>query len=455
MTVDWQRLLKQHADDGLWALILLDWIGKEFGKQSLDAKQRLIGQTFTTLARHAQNKVAFHRAAMYVAMSVFKDDRDRVLAVCSALQERIVSDVTPGDAAKHFDEVGWRVTVGANSQIRAALPVQTAPPKNVVGEDLDRIVAEALREYSDRGVLKAPPPHYFGHFEDSAREKADVFVSEAADRQFNLGDSVVISIGGGDGAELSTILLQSSAKYGILVELNPDAVEHARTRNENLQRAGKVMEIVPGDAMQMSPFVRQKVEDLRANRAIRSVAVTIHAMLHELPSRSPGYEPQRLVHNLLYDMDSAFVFIREPTAASDWPTLVQLKVAGLAAERLCRLAATVSEHCRVDTNVQPEVISGRVRMTNAQAIETLFKLFYIQDFRYEMGETITSFIPHEFSGMLEQALPGARVDLNYVESGSFKKKYRDYGVQTFDDKSGKENAHPNCFCVLEALRKPT
>ena len=115
--------------------------------------------------------------------------------------------------------------------------------------DLDTRISSALQQLA-RPVVAGhafDAEEYIGKFSTSARAKAKTVIQllQSSGEPFCSKRPVFISIGGGDGEELVTLLGETDGQTGILIEGLRSLAERARQR---AIPSGKRLEVLEGDA---------------------------------------------------------------------------------------------------------------------------------------------------------------------------------------------------------------
>ena len=260
--------------------------------------------------------------------------------------------------------------------------------------DLDTRISSALQQLA-RPVVAGhafDAEEYIGKFSTSARAKAKTVIQllQSSGEPFCSKRPVFISIGGGDGEELVTLLGETDGQTGILIEGLRSLAERARQR---AIPSGKRLEVLEGDAQ------RRIVEavDL-AKEAIRTGAgdflvVTCHAVIHELYNRSEQpFDLARFLGTIFGNNDFPIWFTyREPGTPEKWPKAVLVRAACSPNSLLQLAKAIIAGHSELATlTPQPHVFGDGVRLHKTIGMEMLAKLFYLEDLVHEIEERSTA-----------------------------------------------------------------
>lgn len=242
----------------------------------------------------------------------------------------------------------------------------------------------------------------------------------------------VISIGGADGAELEHVVRSGIARHGVLVELSELGCAAARRRFAALSESvdGVRVEVFQGDVSTLVNTVERCLGSLR-DEGITGVILSFQAVLHELPRRSSNFDPQLIFEKLLHLFESKFVYCNEPSTVENWPAVVEVKLPGVSAEQLAKMAEFLRDRLRFPASAVIPV--GRyVRMDSNLALEVLHKVLRsinTEEFAYECDEQLTSFDAEGY-GLLLQMMFGLFVVVERRSSPSFSAVYRRHMVHT-------------------------
>jgi hypothetical protein len=259
---------------------------------------------------------------------------------------------------------------------------------------LDDEIDAALRRVAG-GTPKSAPfdiKAYIAAFQTSAREKA-ASVLEAiatAPPPFDRGRPVFLSIGGGDGEEILTLLENSSSTVGILVESVRELADSARQNSARIK--GKSLEVVEGDAanvvIEAVGIAEEAVKDGRGD----IVAVSCHAVVHELFDRSEKFEPTQFFGALFRAPDIPVWFTyREPGVPEKWPVKIVLAAACTAASLLKLAEAIRARHPYLaGLKPVPHILGNGVCMHKTLGMEVIAKLPYLGDLEHEINERSTA-----------------------------------------------------------------
>ncbi|MHB9098473.1 MAG: response regulator [Syntrophales bacterium] len=241
-----------------------------------------------------------------------------------------------------------------------------------------------------------------------------------------------VSIGGGDGSEIAYVLSNSTVMNGILIEFSDYGATIARKYSERLKEENKQLVVMQGDAMQRIRDCGDKLHTWQKDGLIEGVILSIHSVLHELPSRSPQYDPNIMLARVFEPFRLRLFYSREPARPKDWPPVVHLRVKRLAGRELEAISKQIND---VHTfNDEIEMLADNfVQMSDQLAVEVLFKLLYCRDterYRYEMQERLTAFDPDNFSKVLRNYIePLENLECEPCITETFRSLYRIWGVE--------------------------
>ncbi|MBX7185523.1 MAG: hypothetical protein K1Y01_10300 [Vicinamibacteria bacterium] len=278
---------------------------------------------------------------------------------------------------------------------------------------------------------------YGRSFHQSAKNKAaDVIklLGEKDGRFFGLTPCFV-SIGGADGTELASLLAETNATHGILIEGSRELASVARSR---ILPNDKRIEVFEGDAVrEISKALARSQEIVRSGRA-NFQAVTCHAVIHELFDRGNGFDPAVFFGTIFGDAEIPTWFTyREPGAQEKWPERL-LVAADCGAKLLVELAELLRQRHPVFRGLSPAptIVGDHMLAHRDLAMEVIVKLFYLDDLAYELEERSTSVHHQQMQAFLllaigESAAKAGRglVDSFSAATESFRKLWQEWGLQ--------------------------
>lgn len=296
---------------------------------------------------------------------------------------------------------------------------------------------------------------YHGEFTESGVRKAKDVLRQfelRLHRSVALERCAYVSIGASEGTEIEYILTHSPIKYGVVIDIDPRACAAARKRAHNLAAQGKHLEVIHGDVTNHIGYIKEHLLSLRHQGAIDGVVCSIYAVLHELFSRCQNFKENAFFGQLFWDWEPCVFVGREPCSPSNWPALVEISAAGLSSEDLAALAGEVRARLRFESEiviVDPEFVC----LASDLAVESLFKLFYLDNYAHEIEERLTTLRANQFVGMIERHLGSNSVVETRHNSDGFIERYRAHGVvaRTAD---GQPLPQPLCFTSIFAQRVP-
>jgi hypothetical protein len=215
--------------------------------------------------------------------------------------------------------------------------------------------------------------------------------------------------------------------------------------------------VLQGDATQRMSSCAAKLDEWRRSGAVDGVILSAQSVLHELPKRSPGYNPNALLGDVLRPFTTRLVYCREPACprpGTGWPGLVQWRLPGLAGKHLFGLSRMISDVLGFNEAVT-NLADGYVQMSSGLAVETMFKILYCDDidsYRHEMEERVTSFDAEIFQRILRNFIqPAENVECEYIVTDSFRQRYKEHGVQARTD-TGDVLAIPRAFARITGFQ---
>ncbi|MBF0183128.1 MAG: hypothetical protein HQM06_01900 [Magnetococcales bacterium] len=250
------------------------------------------------------------------------------------------------------------------------------------------------------------------------------------------------SIGGSVGSEIETVMNQSSINYGVLLEFDNYACNLARDKARNLASQGKTLEVVTGSVTDVMKDCQNILHKWRKEKKIDGVLVSVQAVIHELPFRAKQFDLLTFLSEMVEGwLDCPFIFIcREPIKPFGWPEQVVLNTPRLNTNTLLDFAKDIAAYLSIKGTIRSHSEMG-VSMPSLLAVEVLHKLFYIEDYPYEIQEQLTSVEPEEILSMLKKLLVGKREQNRKVtvsqaleSSESFNRQYHEYEIEVHTTK---------------------
>jgi hypothetical protein len=256
-----------------------------------------------------------------------------------------------------------------------------------------------------------------------------------------------VSIGGGDGSEVGYAMEHSELRHGVMIEPSDFGAAAARKLSEALKSKGKYLEVFQGDAMQRLRDCSGKLAEWKQAGSVDGVMLSMHSVLHELPTRSPRYDPHVLLARVFEPFTRRLFYCREPASPNNWPAIVRLRITNVTGESLYGIAALVNSTLGFGDTIE-RLADGFVQMSSALAVEVVFKVIYSVDvdrFRYEMEERLTSFNPVSFVKVLGSYIgPAENIESNSLVTETFRNLYRAAGVEARSREDDRLNL-PNAF----------
>jgi Cdc6-like AAA superfamily ATPase len=284
---------------------------------------------------------------------------------------------------------------------------------------------------------------YSRSFNDEGARKVQYIVNKLGSHPRLSGDMlrrfIAVSIGGADGSDLLEVARRTSVRHCILVEYDNNSAEIARTKTQSLLSSiGCRLDIIVGDANQQRELIVAKLEGAK-DHGIAGLILMFHGILHELPSRSPGFELTAYLSRLTSVYPNNLLFISEPCSTSGLEQY-DFRIRNVHQDRLNELAGYINAHLFYNRH-QPIALShGYVRAPLPLILETLHKLLRFNDvprFKYEMQERLTQYTPDDLRASVDMALPRARIKEERFISEGFDQALRNSGVElrTLDNKN--------------------
>lgn len=313
-----------------------------------------------------------------------------------------------------------------------------------MGSDLDGEIQRALEatEQSE-GPMRAAPEDFARRFSQSAIGKAKEVVEELqkAAPIFREGRPAFVSIGGADGAEIEHLLVHTPSRLGVVIEYNRQLAELARDRVAKLKEVGVTLIVLEGDAkVKIAEAVEIAREAVREGQA-SYVAVTAHAILHELYDRGDEeFDPVAFFAAMFNDAKiPTWLTYREPSVPLEWPERVKI-TAPCDPATLERLALAMHGRAPSFFGKKPIRTADGCVVPRRLAMELIVKLSYLELLAYELGERSTAI---DFKTLQHQLMTAigvraffegrAEVRQTHFPTRSFVDNFRRLGLQIYGE----------------------
>jgi hypothetical protein len=326
---------------------------------------------------------------------------------------------------------------------RPVAPEFTRPKRSTA---LDGKIKAAIKRAA-AGEPSFSSQTYIQAFVASGNRKADEYIRTAAKLRLEPERTAFLSIGGADGSELFSILEATRVRYGALLEWKNSAADLARKRGAVVAKKRKTVKVFEGDAIQKIAEAQAWLKDLRKQGAVDTLCCSVNSLLHELPDRGSNFRLRGFIHSIVDDWKRMLITIREPVRPKDWPSQVELKIRGVRQSTLEAFANYIAQRRRIRGNITSQA-DDRVLMPSRLAGELLFKTFYLEEFDYEIQESVTSFSSAELERALQSEFGTHYVDVIHLNSDSFNRLYQRFGIEAHDPRAGKELSKPVMFSGL-------
>lgn len=235
-----------------------------------------------------------------------------------------------------------------------------------------------------------------------------------------------VSLGGSEGSELEYVLKNSDISRGVLLEIDTYACQAAKLKMASLDEC-KEFVVLPGDILQQIQPLQDLLKAWKDEGKIEGVLFAANAVFHELPSRSKGFNLNSFLSEIFWDWNPCLFVTREPCEPFNWPEQVEFSVKGVSSSLLYSLTEKIKFKLDFDGDIHrcgPEYVSA----PRALVAETIHKLFYLNDFDYEIQEKITSIQPDNFVSMVEKHLGKNSAFQVRLNSSSFSRKYQEFEI---------------------------
>jgi hypothetical protein len=265
---------------------------------------------------------------------------------------------------------------------------------------------------------------------------------------------VIVSVGGADGTELFELMTQTKSSNGVLLEFFDESTE--RAKQEAARRPINLVTLT-GDATQKIDSAMREARSLSTKAGGIPILVTIMAVLHELPTRSPGFDLLEFFASL---RDADVLIGREPVEPSNWSQPIILS-GNFDARLFARFTNDVllgrfAQLHPPTADMRVKVLAAnKVRGHRGLILEALVKAFYRTDLLYELNECVTWFSEEGISRQLHCCFDDTHYTNTYGGSPSLSMSrfWRLYGLRAEANETYQRQAMPGSHLWYEAISK--
>jgi len=294
---------------------------------------------------------------------------------------------------------------------------------------LKKVLDEGCGSYSS---LDQNYHEYFNNFKETGYKKAKTVISqiESLRKDFDWSNYVYLSIGGAEGSELEYVLNNTEIAAAVMLEKDSYACDIAKKEIKNNN-----FFVVQGDAYTKINEVNQLITKIHSEKKIDGVVISIQAVLHELPKRSVEQFKWPVFFDNLFGRWKNKVFVsREPVVPFNWPEKLRLSVYNIDSLLLERFGRLVKDRLKMSHNEFIELSGEKyVCVSKKLAVEILHKIFYIDDFCYEIEEQLTELEPDFLMQLLSKYFSYNNLFEMRLNSSSFNTKYKEFNISALDE----------------------
>lgn len=241
----------------------------------------------------------------------------------------------------------------------------------------------------------------------SAVNKGHEVLKKLNDLNIDISNYGFISLGGGDGTELYTEIENSKANFGLLLEYDFGSVNEFLKNKipfklKNYNRWNEIdLQIIECDLFDKTKLDITK--EIIKSKNLDGIVVSIHAVLHELSTRSQ-LKSQFINENRELILEEFFreiyewhhniiIIIREPGIAENWNSHVYISISEQYKTDFLKILEEIDNihfNGTANRNFRYREEQNQIRCKSDLAIEALTKFFYKEDYQYEKREMVTS-----------------------------------------------------------------
>ena len=252
----------------------------------------------------------------------------------------------------------------------------------------------------------------------SAVNKGFEVLKKIDDYNFDITNFGFISLGGGDGTELYTEIENSCANFGLLLEydfksVNKFVQNYVPFKLKNFHRYNELaIDVIECDLFDVNKLNTAK--ELIQSKMLDGIVITIHAVLHELSTRSQlkskflNDEGELLLEEFFRELyewhENIIIVLREPGEPENWPKVVYINIKEEFKKDFLNILEDLDNyhfHGTKDPNFRYRKDQNHIRCKSDLAVEALTKLFYKEDYAYEKREKVTSISRAKISSALQ------------------------------------------------------
>ncbi|ASJ75774.1 class I SAM-dependent methyltransferase [Granulosicoccus antarcticus] len=295
-------------------------------------------------------------------------------------------------------------------------------------------------------------------FENEGLRKSEYILNilssnnETAKEDFS--EYLLVSIGGADGSEAEHLLKSTKIKKAILVEISDSAANAAKEKSkEILDKYGKELRVMQGDLTQRLEELIREMNDFKNTANNPGLVLSMQAVLHELPKRSPGFRLSVFFGQIFSVFNKNVFFAREPIRVERWPEIVEVKVGNATSGDLVKLANIINDKLSIAELETTAIANGYINIDSTLAVELLHKLIRsnsVNNFKYELGEQLTSIDTAILQKTIESHLGAATVTIEPTVTEGFKEAWRLHEVDVKDE-HGSQLSFPNTHARIVAI----
>ena len=313
-----------------------------------------------------------------------------------------------------------------------------------LAEKVTAIISDGAGNADD--TPRIAPETYAAAFRASSTAKA-MEVLSATDK-FGLDQSkiIYISIGSSECYEIEYILENSDIERFVGFDISHAACEQAWGRLAT-SIPPKQLTLISGDALHNTAELHGYIREL-SKSPDDIILISIHGVLHEIIQETVT-ELQSFVASLCQRYPNVLLYIREPCEPTNLPDRVFLEFGDLTADQLEGLGRLIARKLNLLDDIS-KVSDRAIRCNRKLASELIVKLFYIDDFEYEIREKITAVDPTSLASLLFAIEPHFTIEQSLMNSASFQRQF--YEQVRLYDPENQQPLLPLSFTKLVATK---
>lgn len=286
-----------------------------------------------------------------------------------------------------------------------------------LAEKVAAIISDSARNTDDSSRIA--PEAYAAAFRSSSTAKAIEVLNATNQLGLEQDKIIYISIGSSECYEIEYILKNSSIERFVGFDISHAACKEAWERLAT-SISPKQLTLISGDALHNTAELHGYIREL-SRSPDDIILISIHGILHEIIQENVS-ELHSFAASLCQRYPKVLLYIREPCEPTNLPDSVLLEFGDLSADHLDGFGRLIARELDLLDDVS-KVSDRAIRCSRKLASEMIVKLFYIDDFEYEIQEKITAIDPTALASLIFSVEPNFTIEQSLINSASFQRQF--------------------------------